>query len=557
MLRLGLLTAALLGAAGAVNAQQSLPNAGSLLQQIPPVVRPEPRSGIDLVGPEQVREPVVEGATVHVNALNVTGAALFSEADLIALTGVRPGSDLTLAELRNAAAEITAFYNRQGYFLARAYLPPQEINGGLVTIAVAEGRYGEINLRNESRLDDGLARSLLNRPALQTGEVVAIRPLERALLLLSDVPGVVVNSTLSPSARTGASDLTVDIANAPLLSGSLEADNVGDRYTGRYRFGGSINLNNPTGTGDLASLRLLTSGRGLGYGRASYQRLLGDATVGAAYTHVDYTLGREFSALDAGGTADIFGVFASYPLLRSRRANVWIFGGLDHKALRDDIGLVSQSSRKTVDAAEFGLRGDAVDGFAAGGSTAWSLTGTFGALDIRSPLERAADAGTADSQGRFGKLQYSLARSQTLPGPLSLYGAVRGQVASGNLDSTEKMELGGAYAVRAYPEGEAYGDEGYVATVETRLALDRWTPTLPGRLQAIGLVDWGQVDVAHSPWFAGSNRERRSGAGVGLVWNGRSNLIARAIWARRLGDQRVTSGPDRRDRVSFQIVQLF
>jgi hypothetical protein len=40
------------------------------------------------------------------------------------------------------------------------------------------------------------------------------------------------------------------------------------------------------------------------------------------------------------------------------------------------------------------------------------------------------------------------------------------------------------------------------------------------------------------------------------VWQGDSDLIARVTWARR-GDQITTSGPDRRDRVSFQIVQLF
>ncbi|RZJ24563.1 MAG: ShlB/FhaC/HecB family hemolysin secretion/activation protein, partial [Brevundimonas sp.] len=398
--------------------------------------------------------------------------------------------------------------------------------------------------------------ALLDRPALQSGQVIAIGPLERALLLLADTPGVIVQSTLSPGVAPGTSDLTVALADGPRVTGSLEADNVGDRYTGRYRFGGAINLNNPTGAGDLAGLRILASGHGLAYGRAAYQRPIGEVTVGVAYTHIDYTLGQEFSVLDAGGSADIVGVFASYPILRSRRANISLFGGFDHKWLQDDIGLVSQSARKTVNAASFGLRGDMIDGFAGGGFTAWSVSWTAGDLDIRSPLERAADAGTADSQGGFGKLQYSLARTQTLIGPLSLHGALRGQIATANLDSTEKMELGGAYAVRAYPEGEAYGDQGYVATVEARLVLDQWTPVLPGSLQAIAFVDWGEVQVAQSPWFPGSNSEEREGAGAGLVWYGHSDLIARVTWARR-GDQVVTSGPDRRDRVSFQIVQLF
>lgn len=556
MLRLSLLTAALLGAAGVAHAQQTLPNAGTLVQQIPPQPRAEPQSRIDLAEPEPVREPVTEGARIHVEGVRVTGATLYPEAELIALAGIAPGSDLTLAELRNAAAEITDFYTRNGYFLARAYLPPQEITGGIVTIAVSEGRYGARELRNGSRLNDSVAESLLDRPALQPGQVMAIGPLERALLLLADTPGVIVHSTLSPGAAPGTSDLTVELEDGPRVSGSLEADNVGDRYTGRYRFGGSINLNNPTGAGDLAGIRVLASGQGLAYARAAYQRPFGEVTAGVAYTHIEYTLGREFSVLDAGGSADIVGVFASYPILRSRRTNITLFGGFDHKWLQDDIDLFGQSGRKTVNAATFGLRGEAIDDFGRGGITAWSVSWTAGDLDIRSPLERAVDAASARSQGGFGKLQYSLARTQVLVGPLSVFGGIRGQIATANLDSTEKMELGGAYAVRAYPEGEAYGDEGYVATVEARLVLDQWTPILPGSLQAIAFADWGEIDVAQSPWFPGSNSEQRSGAGVGLVWNGRSDLIVRATWARR-GDEEVTSGPDRRDRVSFQIVQLF
>ena len=41
---------------------------------------------------------------------------------------------------------------------------------------------------------------------------------------------------------------------------------------------------------------------------------------------------------------------------------------------------------------------------------------------------------------------------------VSLFASVNGQLASKDLDSSEKMVLGGMYAVRAYPEGEAYAD---------------------------------------------------------------------------------------------------
>ncbi len=554
MLRSSFLVAALLATAQNAYAQQ--PPASGQLQQIPPVIVPQraaPDIRIERMDP--LADAAPEGAAIRVDALRVTGATLFSEAELVAVTGFIPGRDLTLPELRNAAGRITRFYNSHGYVLAQAYLPAQDVVDRTVTIAVIEGRYGSIDLRNQSGVPDVLAEDLIS--GLDRGAPVAIAPLERRLLLLSDTPGVLVHSTLSPGAEVGSSDLTVDLTRAPRIYGSLEADNAGNRYTGAYRFGGSINFANPTGVGDLISLRLLASTEGLAYGRAAWQAPLGAATVGVAYTHMQYDLGREFSALEAGGTADIFSAFASYPLIRSRSANLHAFAGLDAKFLSDEIGLVSQVSDKEIRAVTLGLRGDSRDGFGGGGWNAGSLSWTAGELDIGSPLERAADAASARTQGDFNVIRYAVSRLQMVSGPLSVYGSFRGQVATGNLDSSEKMQLGGAYGVRAYPEGEGYGDEGYVATLEARLDLDRWTGDLPGRFQLIGFAETGQVDFAHDPWFTAPNRARRSGGGVGVNWFGPNDLIVRASYARRFNDQISTSGPDETGRAWFQIVKLF
>lgn len=554
MLRSSLVIAALLATGQNAWAQQ--PPVGGQLQQIPPAVDPRRTApDIRIERPEPSAEAVAEGARIRVDTLRVIGATLFPEAELVAATDFTPGSDLTLPELRNTAAQITRFYNDRGYVLAQAYLPAQDVVGGAVTIAVVEGRYGAINLRNQSGVSDAQVGGLLR--GLNRGDPVAIAPLERRLLLLSDTPGVVVHSTLSPGAEVGSADLSVDLTPARRISGSLEADNAGNRYTGAYRFGGSVNFANPTGLGDLISLRLLASTEGLAYGRAAWQAPIGEATVGVAYTRMQYELGREFGALDAGGTADIFSLFASYPLIRSRTANLYALASLDAKFLSDEIGLVSQVSDKEIRALTVGLRGDSRDSFGGGGWNAGSLSWTSGQLDIESPAERAADALSARSQGDFNKLQYAISRLQSVSGPLSVFGSLRGQIAGDNLDASEKMQLGGAYAVRAYPEGEAYGDEGFVATIEARIALDQWTATLPGRFQLIGFVDTGEVNFAHDPWFPGPNHARRSGVGVGVNWFGPDDLIVRASYARRLNDQISTSGPDETGRAWFQIVKVF
>ena len=484
----------------------------------------------------------------------MTGQTLFTERQLLAATNFKPGSSLNLSALRALAAQVTRFYSDHGYFLAQAYLPAQDVTGGSVAIAVVEGRYGAVAVSNEDALAGGQARGVL--AGLARGGVVTSQDLERRLLLLSDIPGIDVSSTLSPGTAVGTSDLAVNLKRSRLVSGVVEADNGGNRFTGAYRAGGTLNFNNPTGRGDLLSLRALVSTLGLAYGRAAYQMLLGNSTVGAAFSHINYSLGREFKALDADGTADVASLFASHPLIRSRDTNLNALAGIDAKFFKDRVGAASTVSHRRAKVANLGLSGNHRDHIGGGGSTMFSVGATLGDLDIRSPADRATDRTTARTDGQYGKLQAGVARIQRLTDSLSLYAAVRGQLASKNLDSAEKMQLGGAYGVRAYPEGESYGDEGYLATAEARLQLPRLIP-VPGDFQLFGFVDAGAVKFARNPWFTGSNVARRSGVGAGISWTSPNNFLVKATYAHKLGDQEVTSERDRDGRFWFQLAKTF
>ena len=555
MLKSSLIAIVILAGAESASAQQ-VPDAGQQIQQIPqpPMVeKPAPDMLIDK--PVIPVEADIAGPKVSVNSLRVSGGTLFSEEQLIAATDFRPGSELNLSDLRNLAARITRYYNDRGYFLAQAYLPAQDIQGGVVTISVIEGRYGAINLRNQSRLKDNVAHGVL--AGLDSGDIVESAPLERRLLLLSDIPGVGVRSTLAPGSAVGTSDLIVDIVPGRSVTGSIEADNAGNRYTGPYRLGGSVYFNNLTGNGDVASVRVLASNLGLLYGRASYQTLLGNASVGVAYARVNYELGREFKSLDADGSADIFSLFGSYPLIRSRNTNLYALGAVEARYLEDRIGITSTITNRNIHSATAGFRGNQRDAIGPGGWSTFSVAATWGKLDIETPEARAVDSASSRRNGQYGKLQFSAAHLQQLVGPLSLYGAIRGQVASKNLDSSEQMALGGAYAVRAYPEGEAYGDQGYVANMEARLLLPDFSDSMPGRIQLVGFVDIGAVTLAKDPWYPGTNSAHRKGYGAGLIWSKPNDFLITASYARKLGDQEATSAPDRSGRFWLQFVKLF
>jgi len=527
---------------------------GAQIQQIPPSPSPDrviPDIRLDRGAPRRDAGPA--GPKIVVRSLRVSGETRFPEAVLIAATGFKPGEALDLRDLRLMAARISDFYNRRGYFLAQAYVPAQAMQDGAITIVVMEAHYGKIVVDNHTNLSSGLARSIL--AGLDSGDVVASAPLERRLLILSDIPGVVVKSTLSPGAAVGSSDLTVVLTPGPRVSGSIDADNAGDVYSGADRLGATVNINDPTGHGDQISLRAMSSFDGLVYGRAAYQFQVQDATVGVSYTALAYRLHGAFASLGANGTAEVASVYASYPLIRSYDNNLVLLGEVDDRTFQDKETAVFSVIDKSEYALEYGISGDHHDRVWGGGWDQYSLGYTLGDLDIRTPSALAVDAGGPRANGGYVKLSYSLSRLQTVVGPLSVYGLIRGQTASKNLDISEKMELGGAYAVRAYPEGEIYGDDGYVATLEARLMLPP-TP-LPGRLQLIGFVDTGSAATNHDPWFPGPNRETVSGAGVGANWVAPANFMVKVTYAHTLGDAVGVPGAVSGGQVWVQLVKFF
>ena len=423
----------------------------------------------------------------------------------------------------------------------------------MVTIAVREGNYGQVNLRNSSSLDDGVANRLLE--GLDGGTIITLAPLEHRLLLLSDLPGVDVSSTLAPGSEPGTSDLIVDIAPGRRVTGSVDADNAGNPYTGEHRVGASVYLNNPMGRGDQASARVLTSGKGLQYGRIAYQMPFGRATLGVAYSRLDYELGKQFELLGAHGSAHVASVFGTLNLLRSRNTNLYAGLAYDWRTFRDEIDLFSSVTDKQAKVATASLHGNRNDDFGGGGANSFFVALSAGSLDIETPAALAVDQATARANGSYQKLWFNLARNQRVTELLSLSASVSGQLASKNLDQSEKMVLGGMDGVRGYPQGEAFGDQGYVASVEARLLLATLSQSVPGQLHLLGFVDGGHVTIDKNPWYVGDNSRDLGSVGVGMSWDEPGSFLVRAYYASKLGGEEAISAPDKGGRFWIQAIK--
>lgn len=531
------------------------PGAGSILQQVQPVMPPNPSpsaTGLRIERHDGAGLP--SSAPFLVQSIRIAGNTVFDTTTLHALVADAEGKSLTLAQLGELAGRITGHYRSHGYPLARAVVPAQTIESGVVRLEIIEARYGKISRDNRSRVTDSLLEATL--APLQGGQAVEQAELDHALLLLSDIPGAVVDAALKPGDAVGTSDLLVNITPRPSVSGGAVLDNYGNRYTGRVRVGGTVNFINPLHHGDVLTVNGLSSGHGMSYARVAYESLLnGRGTrAGAAYSALRYTLGEPIAALGAHGTARVQSAWAKQPLVRTRDVNLYGQLQYDRMQLRDHIDASDVRNDRHLDNLTVSLAGDARDGLLSGGVNAWNVAWTSGRVGFDDAAAQLADAGSARTQGSFTKWQANLARLQSVSPANGLYLAFSAQWASSNLDPSQKMTAGGAYTVRAYDTGAVSGDTGYLTTIEFRHSLGAvWQ----GQWEAVAFIDSAHVQVNKNVWVAGTNSATLTGAGVGLNWAGPHQWSARTYIARRIGALPVLVASDASWRAWIEIRKGF
>lgn len=457
---------------------------------------------------------------IAVNTLFVSGASVFARGQLDALLYQWSRRTLSLAELEQAAARITRHYHEHGYPLARAYLPAQTIKDGVVEIAVLEGHIGQVTINNASRVSDWQVQTLLGR--IKAGDPVYPQALDVSLIALNDIPGIgAVHAALRSGASLGLSDVLVSIQPGPFASGTVDIANHGNRYTGSYLFGASLNLNSPLQLGDQVSLRFQTSDSHLLYRRFAYRLPLGanGLRVGSAWSSSRYRLGEAYADLHANGEASIASIFVSHsinhPALRAHGLHINAALVTENKFLQDRIDTLGTEVDKHIRLATLGLDGD---GQNATGDSHFSLAYTIGKLRINSLEANALDATTAKTDGQYRTARYAASARFPLFGlarSWSLLASVNGQWASKNLDSSEKFSLGGADGVRAYRQGEASANEGQIWLAQLAYTLPS---TRYGNTEIKGFIDHGRVKINRHPFVAGENRRSLSAVGLGIDW---------------------------------------
>ncbi|MDV6331333.1 ShlB/FhaC/HecB family hemolysin secretion/activation protein [Asticcacaulis sp. 201] len=519
------------------------PDAGQTLRDNRQPVAPQrPSSLPSLSVPDETDPGSNPSQRLTVSAIRIEGNANVPTTVLMALVADVQGKDQSLGELRAAVRRITDYYRAHGYVVARAYIPAQTIDNGVVVVRVLEGRLAGAAIDNHSAVLTTYLQAVLNAQKLN-GDVIVSRTTDRALLLMADLPGVgKVSGKLKPGAEVGTSDLIVTAGAGKRFEGNISVDTYGNRYTGQNRLSGQAAFNNPLHLGDRLSVQTTLTDENMLYGRAAYDLPFGGngLRIGAAISNSSYELGREFASLDATGTARTTGLYALYPLVRGLNHNIWLSTNIESRDLKDEIASVNVVTHKSASVATLAAYGDMTDVFFGGGYTNWSLSYVSGNLKINSAAARATDALGPMTAGHYSKLAFSASRLQALTAKTSLSLSLNTQAAGKNLDSSEKFVVGGIYGVRAYPQGEGAGDTGWLANIELR-------HQVRSGLQVAAFYDAGRVQFSRNLYAPGRNAQSLDSYGISAAAQ-RGHVNARITMAFHDGDK-ATTAPDRRPRL--------
>lgn len=493
-------------------------------------------------------------------AVRFTGVTVFDDAALAAVVADDLGAVLSFEQLDTLAERITAHYREHGYSVARAYLPVQTVDDGVVQVSVVEGRYGDIVIDNGSDLQERVARRILS--PLVSGEVIHEPSLDRALLLLNDLPGVAVTSTLAAANDPGRFDLHGRLNPTARWGGRVAVDNGGNPITGPWRGRIAADINHvfgsrghsPRGLGDRlsvsASLSTGAQDGSLLNGKVSYEIPVGatPVTVGASIGTVRYALGEHMASLDASGTATHVDVSIRYPLRRAAGRILQLTGAFGQQTLSDTI--LSDTTDKHVHSMTVGFNDDRT--YSSNARLRYGLQMEYGRLNIHTPSARADDALTAKSHGPFTKLTGNASYRWQPTARTAVDVAVRGQATRDNLDSSAKFSLGGKDGVRAFAPGAASGDAGWLVNANVAFTPE-WFDNLPGLWRVTTFIDAGGTKKHAQPWSgADTGGHFLSGVGVGMAWANAAHVSAALQYACKVAEDPAPTGGDDGCRLWFE-----
>jgi len=465
---------------------------------------------------------------VFVRDVWVVGSTVLSEAEIAEVTAPFKNRTLLTEDLERLRLALTLLYLNKGYLTSGAIIPDQDVEAGIITVQIIEGKLTRIDVEGNR----WFANSYLHdRIELGARTPVNLDPLQEQLQLLQQDKRIErVNAELRPGDNRGESVLNVRVTDRQPFHAGLEVNNYQTPLVGEMRGIGTLTHDNLTGHGDPLSLSYGQSSGAFPIVYGSYELPLNryGTSFSPYYRRYDFKLIEQpFSPLSINTNTEIIGMSLRHPIYKTVTDEVALSIIGEHlytqSFLFGDVPFSFfpgfQNGAATVSALRF-----AQDWTHRTPDTVFALRSRFsiGLNVLGATINSNSDTPDGQFFSWLGQAQGIKQFGEKLLG-MQLLGRMDLQLTNSPLFPLEEVSLGGRYTVRGYREVTILRDNAFIASVETRFPLLRWASGEP-------MVQFAPfVDVAHG-WSIGNNRpaptapvttfpDTLASVGAGLRWN--------------------------------------
>ncbi|EHM3221213.1 ShlB/FhaC/HecB family hemolysin secretion/activation protein [Campylobacter coli] len=370
-------------------------------------------------------------------------------------------SDLNVETLQEIVNIVSYYFQYHGYPSATAYIPQQEITDS-IQINIMLGKLGEYQVKNYSKHLKESAISSKLKESLQ-GKILRTKALEDAIYKINEMSGIKASGSLVAGSEYETTDVIITIEDSKKANAMLFFDNYGSKGSGVYRAGVSGALNNLLGYGDsLNYFAQLSDEMQKSYG-FTYNFFLGNLKVSPRVNKSNYELGEEYESLGAYGSSLDLGVDLSYPLFINTTNSLYLTGGYVYRKLEDIYGSFGIDFNKESNAFYLGTEGTI--GLIPNNILSYNTQLTYGDIKPKSVFLENSPV-----MGEFWKFNAALNNTYYFNNKISHILNISYQKTIGDyqLDSSETATLGGAYGVRACPNGFGEADSMILTTIGLR-----------------------------------------------------------------------------------------
>ncbi|MBW8844307.1 MAG: ShlB/FhaC/HecB family hemolysin secretion/activation protein [Burkholderiales bacterium] len=466
------------------------------------------------------------------------------------------GEARDMAAIEGARAALEKAYQGAGFLTVFVDVPEQRIDGGLVRLAVLEGRIVKLYVTGSRYYDQGRIRAAAAE--LAEGQVPNFNVVQQQVATLSQTAERRVQPVLRPGREPGTVEAELKVSDKLPLGGSVEINNAAAAGTEPLRAALNLHYDNLFQREHSLSFTALTAPMQTSQSRVLVLNYLVPLDDGAS---LSFSAINSSSDVDSLGGTRVLGkgttLGVRYGLNRlDTNAAHGLSLGFDVKDLKEDV----QTSAGTLSAplryAPLQLAYNGSWWGESGASQQFSANAVFGLRPVwrqtRSDCQLADGSfGSADqfackrrgADGGFTTLKLDWRGSRRV-GPTEWALRVGGQLASQPLVSAEQFSVGGADSVRGYPEGAVSADYGVLASFELRSR--NLAPALLSAFEGANLppftelVFFGFGDVARvaliEPEPGQPHRSTLMGTGLGVRLGLQPGLSLALDWARRHRD---------------------